>query len=238
MKIIVVGCIGACLLLGLTGAQRSTTNPSEGSRGSASTLPSVPRVAATRPTPELLQRIRARMGKVTTVEADFVQHKNLAMLSHTLVIRGHFALQKPDRLIWITREPVHYAIRIEGEEVRQWDEDTKRVEVIHLGGDPSFKAVSEQIKAWFLGDYDALAKGYDMDVLSENPLELGFTPSGDSMVAKVLKRVNITFSKDEQYIDRIAVDEVDGDTTTLEFINPRVNEPVDDEVWRMPPNER
>jgi outer membrane lipoprotein-sorting protein len=238
MKTIVVRCIGACLLLGLAGAQSSTTNPSEGSPENSTTQPGEPRFATTRISIEMLRRIQAHLGKVRTVEADFVQEKNLAMLSHTLVIRGHFALQKPDRLIWITRQPVRYAIRIEGEEVQQWDEDTNRVEIAHLGGDPTFKAVSEQIQAWFLGNYEALAKSYDVDVLSENPLELGFTPSGDSMVAKMLKHVEITFSKDEQYIGRIAVDEVDGDTTTLQFINPRVNEPVSDEVWRMPPNER
>jgi outer membrane lipoprotein-sorting protein len=238
MKTIAVRCIGVCLLLGLGGAQSSTTNPSEGSPGNSTTQPSEPHLATTPISSELLHRIQSHLGKIKTAEADFVQEKNLAMLSHTLVIHGHFAMQKPDRLIWITHDPVHYAIRIEGEEVRQWDEDTNRVEITHLGNDPTFKAVSEQMQAWFLGNYEMLAKSYSGDVLSDNPLKLRFTPSGDSVVAKVLKHVDVTLSKGEQYIDTIAVDEVDGDTTTLQFINPRVNEPVSNEVWKMPPSER
>jgi outer membrane lipoprotein-sorting protein len=224
----VVPILGACLALALAAplaAQTPATHPSQW----------------THPTTDistvLLDHIQQSLKNVETVEADFIQQKNLTVLDHPLTIRGHFALQKPDQLIWIIREPVRYAIRIKGDEVRQWDEDTNRVDVIHLGGDPTFKAVSDQIQAWFLGDYDALAKSYDVDVLTEKPLLLGFTPKTDSMVAKFFKRVLVTFAKDEQYINTMVIDEVGGDSTTLEFIRTRVNQSIKQDVWRIPPNE-
>jgi outer membrane lipoprotein-sorting protein len=224
----------ACLVLalaGLSAGESSGTGPAADSWPNSTTQPT------TRLSLNELQRIQHGLQKVETVEADFVEEKTLTVLNHTLTIRGHFALQKPDRLIWIVREPVRYAIRIEGEEVRQWDEDTNRVDVIHLGGDPTFKAVSEQIQAWFLGDYEALAKSYVVYVLSEKPLSLQFIPPGDSMVAKVLKQIDITFAENEQYIARMVVNEAGGDLTTLQFVQTRVNQPIKDEVWRMPPNE-
>jgi len=219
----------ACIWLGLAGLSAmadSTTQPAE------------PRPAATRISPELIQSLQNKLKDVNSVEADFVEKKNLAMLNHTLTIRGHFALQKPDKFIWIVSEPVKYAIRIEGDEVRQWDEDTDHVDVIHLGGDPTFKAITEQMQAWFLGNYGALSKEYGVDVLSENPLSLRFAPGADSMVAKVMQQIVLTFAPDERYIAKMVISEAGGDTTTLEFVRTQLNQPVKDDIWRMPPNER
>jgi hypothetical protein len=110
--------------------------------------------------------------------------------------------------------------------------------VIHLGGDPTFKAITEQMQAWFLGNYEALAKNYTVDVLSENPLSLRFAPFGDSMAAKIMRQIQLTFASDERYIDKMVVTEAGGDTTALEFIGTQLNQPIKNEIWRMPPNER
>ncbi len=200
----------------------------------ATTEPAAP---TTQLSAQQLADIQSKLHQVQSVQADFVQEKRLSIMSHTITLSGRFALAKPDRFIWIVDQPVRYAIRIQGEEVQQWDQDTNKVETNHLGGDPTFKAVANQMQAWFLGDYEVLAKSYDVQLLSEKPLSLGFTPAADSMVAAVVKHVAITFAEDERYIDQIVVDEVGGDKTTLKFIGARVNEAVPDDVWRMPPNE-
>jgi outer membrane lipoprotein-sorting protein len=174
---------------------------------------------------------------VATVESDFVQEKTLAVFDHTVTISGHFAMQKPDRLIWIVKKPVRYAVRIEGSDIHQWDEDTKQATVIHLGDDPVFKTVTEQIQAWFLGDYKILMVTFDVDLQSEKPLVLGFTPKADSLAGKVLKHIDMTFGQDERYIDNITVVEVGGDVTKLKFITPKLNEKIKPETWEIPPRE-
>ncbi|HEX4055324.1 MAG TPA: outer membrane lipoprotein carrier protein LolA [Tepidisphaeraceae bacterium] len=223
----------ACVVLGLAGLSTAENSPAD-----STTQPSAASGPTTRISLQQLNHLQSELKDVATVEADFVEQKTLAMLNHTLTIRGHFALQKPDRLIWIVREPVRYAIRIEGDEVQQWDEDTNRVDVIHLGGDPTFKAVSEQIQAWFLGDYKALSKSYEVDVLSENPLSLRFVPQTDSMMGKAMTRIDIVFAQDERYIEKMVMNETGGNVTVLTFVHTQVNQPIKDEIWRMPPNER
>ena len=193
---------------------------------------------ATRASLDVIQGVQIHLKFITSVQADFVEKKNLAMLDHTLTISGHMALEKPDRMIWVVSRPVGYAIRIRGDEVSQWDEDTNRVDVIHLGGDPTFKAVSEQMQAWFLGNYKVLGDSYEVFVVAEHPLSLRFVPKGDTMVAKLLKQVDLTFSADENYIDGMVVRETGGDTTTLNFANARINQPVDKTTWEMPPHDR
>jgi outer membrane lipoprotein carrier protein len=208
-------------------AQSPDTRPAQ-----SSTAP------ATRASIEMLNHVQDKLRTVNTVEADFVEEKQLAMLDHTLTIRGHFAMQKPDRLVWIVLEPVKYAVSIHGDIVRQWDQDTNNVQTINIGGDPTFKAVSEQLSSWFMGDYQALGQSYDVDVLSQKPLTFSFAPKGDSMVAKVLKQIVVTFAPDDRNIETMVVTEAGGSVTTINYINVKLNEPVKAETWEIPPHDR
>ena len=192
---------------------------------------------ATRASMDDIQRVQRQLKDVASIEGDFVEKKNLAMLNHTLTIKGHLAIQKPDKLIWIVNEPVKYAVRIVGDEVRQWDEDTNHVDVIHLGGDPTFKAISQQMQAWFLGNYAALGDDYDVMLLSKEPLALSFVPKSTTAVSKIISSVDMKFNQDLTYIDTMTVREAGGDTTAIQFISPRMNQPIADVVWEMPPNE-
>jgi outer membrane lipoprotein carrier protein len=202
-----------------------------------STAPAT-QTAATRPaSKEFLAQLQDKLRSVNSVEADFVQEKTLAVFDHTITIKGHFALQKPDQLIWIVKEPVKYAVRVKGEEVRQWDQDTKNVQVNHFGDDPAFKAVSEQIQAWFLGNYKFLAETFDVNIESDKPLILSFTPKADSVAAKFIKHIQMTFGQDDLYINKLTLEEVGGDLTTIQFIQPQINKPIKDSTWEIPPHD-
>jgi outer membrane lipoprotein carrier protein len=197
----------------------------------AATQPADPQPASR----ELLAHIQKQLRTVDTMQADFVQKKHLSMLKHTLVITGRLAMKKPNKVIWIVNEPTKYAIRVDGEELIQWDDDTNKVEVIHLGGDPTFKNITEQIQAWFLGDYKVLEKSYDVYLLSEKPLSLRFAPQAGSMVAKLVKNIEITFGNDETQVDKMVINETTGDSTALVYSNTRLNQPIAENTWEIPP---
>jgi outer membrane lipoprotein carrier protein len=207
-------------------------------RAAHADAPATQPAPTTRASEELLTHLQSQLKTVETVQADFVQEKTLSVLNHTLTIKGHFALQKPNQLVWIVREPVKYAVCIDGDEIRQWDEDTNQVQVIHLGGDPTFQAVTQQLQAWFMGDYKVLAESYDVEAQGDNPLRLGFVPKPGTMVAKVLQRVDLTFGQDDLYIDKMVVQEAGGDLTVLQFNNTKLNQPIPKETWEIPPHER
>jgi outer membrane lipoprotein-sorting protein len=216
-------------LLGVARAQSSDA---------PATQPTLAPAATTRASMELLAHIQTQLRTVTSIEADFVQEKQLSVMNHKLTITGHFALLKPDKLIWIVRNPVKYAIRIEGEEIQQWDEDTNKVQIIHLGGDPTFQAVNQQLQAWFMGDYKTLGDNYEADLIGQHPLQLAFLPKGDGMLSKVVKQIDLTFGKDDMYIDRMVIREASGDVTTLQFKGTQLNQPIPKEIWEIPPHER
>jgi len=184
---------------------------------------------------ELITHVQQQLRNVETVQADFTQEKNLTVLKHKLVIRGNFALQKPDKVMWNVREPVKYAIRVFGDEVTQWDEDTKKVQTIHVGNDPTFKAISEQMQSWFMGNYKDLDKSYDVYLINRQPLTFRFAPKAGTVMSKVLSWIEVTFGPEERNIDRMTVREAGGDVTTMVFSNTRLNQPVPKQTWEIPP---
>ena len=184
---------------------------------------------------ELITHVQQQLRNVETVQADFTQEKNLTMMKHKLVIRGNFALQKPDKVMWNVREPVKYAIRVMGDQVTQWDEDTNKVQTINVGNDPTFKAISQQLQSWFMGNYKELENSYDVYLVSQKPLTFRFGPKAGSVMSKVLSWIEVTFGPEERNIDRMQVREASGDVTTMVFSNTRLNQPVPPKTWEIPP---
>jgi outer membrane lipoprotein-sorting protein len=217
------------IVLGLTALQSPANPPTT---APASTQPAADPKPASR---ELLAHLQKQLTTVDTLQADFIQEKHLAMLKHTLTIKGKLAMIKPNKVMFNVSEPSKYVIRVDGEEITQWDEDTNKVQVMHVGNDPTFKNITEQIQAWFLGDYKVLEKSYDVYLLSEKPLSLRFVPQPGGMISKLVKNIEVTFGEDELHLDQLVVNETSGDSTTLKYSNTRLNEPVAKETWEIPP---
>jgi outer membrane lipoprotein-sorting protein len=211
-----------------TPAASSTTQPSEAH-------PPEAREALTVAPLKVLSRVQENLGKIESVQADFDEEKYLAVLNHPVKFRGSFVLKLPDQMIFIVREPALYAVRVDGETVSQWDKDTGNLQVIHLAGDPGYKAASEQIQAWILGNFQALAQSYDVYIVRQEPLSLRFVPKAASVIAKVIKNVEVTFNKDETNIDSMVIRETSGDRMTFRFHHPLVNERIAKGSWDIPP---
>jgi len=189
-------------------------------------------------TSDYLAELQKHLESVKTVRADFEQEKKLAIFNRTMMIRGETALERPQRMMWHVREPVRYSILMEGDTVRQWDEDTNRVQTLHLGDNPAMKAVFSQFRAWFLGDYHAIAEAYDVVIVDRQPPRLRFSPKPGTAMAEMVKQIQLTMSKDRRSIEKIVIEEKGDDTTTIRFLNTRLNEPIKEEVWEIPPHGR
>jgi outer membrane lipoprotein carrier protein len=214
-----------------------TPRAAETDVGAATTQPTETREALPVASLELLAKVQKQLRTIKSLDANFVEEKHLDLLDHNVTIRGNFGLQKPDSMIWIVREPhqpPQYALRLRGE-LSQWDEETKNVQVVHLAGDPAFKSVSEQLQAWFLGNYAALNQSWDVYVVSDKPFSLRFVPKATTFVAKHLKSVEVTFNSEGTNIDGRSVVETGGDRATFSFSDVRLNQPMDKEAWMIPP---
>jgi outer membrane lipoprotein-sorting protein len=229
-------CSTVVLLTALAAVDGASTRPTGSATSSpasapASTQPAIPPAEAE----PILKDLRAKLETVKTIQANFVQEKDLAVFKHKLVIRGHFAVERPKRLAWHVASPVKYSVSVSGDDVRFWDEDTNKPQTITIGPKHSFRAAFEQFQGWFIGDYRSLEDSYDVVLQSKDPLVVHFAPKPTSPMVKIIKGVEVTFRADRLALESFVFHEGGGDTTTIRFTDTQINKPVPESVWEVPP---
>jgi outer membrane lipoprotein-sorting protein len=178
---------------------------------------------------EMLRRLGENVSAFKSLKTNFVQEKDLAIFQNRIIMKGRIYLQKPNRMAWHVDEPVKYSVVITDKLIRQWDEDTNRVQEIALSGNPVFQNVLNQLTVWFSGDYISLLKDYDARILKKAPLVFEFTPKGNNVAGKIIKSITISLREDEKYLRQIKILELSGDSTTITFKD-TVFDPVPDSL--------
>lgn len=182
---------------------------------------------------ELLRMIGKKVSNFKSLKTDFVQEKNLAMFKKKIILRGRIYMQKPNMLAWHVDKPVKYSVVITDKYIRQWDEDTNKVQELSLAKNPIFKNVITQLSVWFSGEYGALMDDNNVSILQQHPLVIEFVPNDKNIAKKMIKSITITFREDEKYLRKIMIDEMSGDTTTIEFSNTQLDMPVESRFFEV-----
>jgi len=181
----------------------------------------------------LLTRIGKKVSDFQSLKTDFTQEKEMAMFKEKLVLKGRIYLQKPGKIAWHVDAPVRYSVLITDTLIRQWDEDTNKVQEISLAKNPIFQNVLSQLTVWFSGEYASLLAVNDVRVKQSEPLVLEFFPLEKNISKKVIKSITITFREDETYLKRIQIQETGGDMTTITFTNTQLNIPLDNACFEV-----
>jgi outer membrane lipoprotein-sorting protein len=177
---------------------------------------------------EMLRRLGENVSAFKSLKTNFVQEKDLAIFQNKIIMKGRIYLQKPNRMAWHVDEPVKYSVVITDKSIRQWDEDTNRVQEIGLSGNPVFQNVLNQLTVWFSGDYFSLLKDYNVRILKKSPLSFEFTPKENNVAGKIIKSITIGLREDERYLQQIKILEISGDSTTIFFKDTIFNAPIND----------
>jgi len=183
----------------------------------------------------VLDRLEKRMSAVRTVQTRFQQERTSVMVDFPLVSRGAIYLEKPSRLAWHLESPLKYRLVLEGDRVREWSEDSGRVQTFPLDRNPVLRAVFDQLGEWFSGSYRSLESRYRVVVVRERPAVLRFEPLQASGAAGIIRQVTVGFQDDERYIRELVIEEGSGDRTRIVFFETRLNEAPDPAAWEVEP---
>ena len=183
----------------------------------------------------LLNSIGKKVSGFNTLKTDFNQEKEMAMFKEKLVIKGRIYLQKPNKVAWHVDKPLRYSILITDKFIRQWDEDTDKVQELSLTKNPMFQNVIKQLTVWFSGEYGSLLETNDVRLVRRSPLTVEFSPRSTNDAGKVIKSITITFREDQTYLQQIRMQERSGDVTTITFTNTFLNAPLDNSDFEVRP---
>ncbi|OGW25119.1 MAG: hypothetical protein A2X59_13315 [Nitrospirae bacterium GWC2_42_7] len=182
---------------------------------------------------ELLHTIGNKVSNFKNLMTDFVQEKDLAMFKKKIMLRGRIYMEKPNRLAWHVDKPVKYSVVITDKSIRQWDEDTNKVQEFSLEKNPIFKNVVNQLSVWFSGEYGTLMDDNNVNVLQQHPLIIEFVPNEKNIAKKMIRSITITFREDEKYLKKISILEMSGDSTTIEFSNTVLDTPMENRFFEV-----
>ncbi|MFC1889998.1 outer membrane lipoprotein carrier protein LolA [Thermodesulfobacteriota bacterium] len=181
----------------------------------------------------VLTRLEKNMMEVNSIETTFQQIKKLAIFKQNIEINGKVYMQKPGKFAWHVFKPIKYSMVMNGSQMRQWDEETGTIQKVSLKKNPAFQAAFGQMRLWLSSSYLSMRSEYEIELRDEKPLVLEFVPLQNNLARNYIQSVTVTFREDERYIQSIAIVEIGGDSTLLNFLDIRLNHAIPDSAWRM-----
>ena len=164
----------------------------------------------------------ARMSASTgSIISDFIQEKNLSVLSDKIISKGKFYFKKENNIRWEYTEPYRYLIIISNNQL--FTKDEKGQKQYDIQSNKMFQEMNKFITGCINGDILKNTKDYKIEYY-ENPHKyyVKLTPYSEK-VKQMLNEVHIYFDKANLSVDGIKMVEAEGDYTKIDFINKKIN---------------
>lgn len=181
-------------------------------------------------TEAVLLRIKQAASKIETLEGEFIQKKKISILKDMPDSYGRFYYQSPDRLRWEIVKPVTMGFIINGDHGRKWNGKEGKSRRFDVSKDPIISVISTQVFAWAKGDFEKLKTGYDVSILSEDPVEVKLLPLSE-MEKKYIDSIVLAFSENDYHINNIEINDKKGGSTKITFYNMVVNAGIEGDIF-------
>jgi outer membrane lipoprotein-sorting protein len=176
----------------------------------------------------LRKKIVEASQKLNTIQCDFVQEKNLSMLSEKAISKGKFYFKRESKVRLEYLEPTKSLLAMDnGKMTMQDSKKTTRTDMHRI------KAF-QQLNTIIVGSINGtLFSNPDFSVrFSENntQVRVELKPLA-KMLKNYLSTIVIVLEKKDFTANRIEMNEVSGDNTILTFSNKQINGPVEDSLF-------
>jgi outer membrane lipoprotein carrier protein len=175
---------------------------------------------------QVIREISERQKKIGTLEADFVQEKEMALLASSEKSTGRFVYSQPNRVLWTYDAPRQVTMLIADGRLTTYYPELNRAETLEV------KRFEDRIFRYMgaRGAIDELGKYFDfkfVNAKNDRFYTLELKPKTKTVERRV-QRIKIWIDRTTYLTTRFEYVEGDGDLTRYEFRNIRINQPVAD----------
>lgn len=174
---------------------------------------------------QVVKKVQEQQKKTNTLQAEFRQEKELALLAKPEVSTGTFVYSKPNSVLWNYDAPKRVTMLIARGTLTTYYPDLNKAESVDVKRfeDRIFKYMGAS------GAIDELARYFDFTFTDNaaNPAYLLDLSPKSKVVARRVQKIKIWIDKQSYLTNRIEYVEGDGDTTRYEFKNIKVNQPIE-----------
>jgi outer membrane lipoprotein-sorting protein len=173
---------------------------------------------------QVIKKVQEQQHRTNTLQADFRQEKELALMAKPEVSTGTFTYSRPSNVLWTYQTPKRVQMVIAGGMLTTYYPELGKAEKIDV------KRFEDRIFKYMgaTGAIEELARYFDFtftDSKSKPVYVLDLTPKNRA-VSKRVQRIKLWIDKTTYLTSKIEYVEGDGDITRYEFTNLKINEPV------------
>jgi outer membrane lipoprotein-sorting protein len=182
---------------------------------------------------DLLQRFDQAQTEVETLEAEFREVRESGLFADPLILSGRLLMRRPDRILWIYREPEPRYFLLEGRTLTAWYPEQGVAERQDL------KRYSRRLRRMVGIDQSAedLVRNNEVHLLARSELpearELLLIPR-NRRLREYLPEVRLWVDQATALPVQVRYREASGDQVTLSLENPQRNIPLTEETWQLP----
>ena len=181
-----------------------------------------------RDTAMLKSKLAAAAKQTLTIQSDFVQEKNLSVMSEKIITKGQFFFKRDNMLRWEYTDPFKYLIVMNKNKILVKDENKEKK--YDMQSNKMFQDINKMVigsvqgKIFDTGDFKY--HFYQNDKLYLVALE----PLSKNLKS-YLKTIHIYFDKMHYGVSKLTMEELSGDYTNIIFSNRKENAEISNEKF-------
>jgi len=168
--------------------------------------------------------------KTQTIKSDFVQEKNLSMLSEKITSKGKFWFKKDNLVRMEYNSPFQYLMIINKNNV--YMKDGNKENKVATSSNKLFQQINkitvDCVQGTALNNTDFKFKIFE----NEKGFLVELTPVAKNL-KEYFKNINIVVDKKDYSVNRIDMIELSGDNTVINFINKELNANIPDALFTI-----
>lgn len=182
--------------------------------------------------PEQAKRMLQTVGKATaavkSIQCDFTQVRQSAMLKEKLTSKGRMYFEGQN-LKWAYTAPNKYALTVKGQEVYV-EQDGKTKKADGQSGQ-LFKGIAQVVKGSVTGAALADNGDFTAEMYTQGGKWVAKLIPKQAKMKKMFASIHLYFNDSHNAVDKVVMKEANGDTTTVTFSNVKLNEKVPASVF-------
>ena len=179
---------------------------------------------------ELMASLTEAAASMQTMQCRFVQSKTMAMLAEPSVSEGMMYFVSPDRLRWEYLTPYPFALLVNGERIVKVTDG--KAEVLEGNSGRMYQGIVNMIMGSASGKKMFDTSAFDVVLYDDGAFwKAEMTPKRRDM-KRMFSQLVFHFDKKTQVIDHVEFIEPKDDRTEIRFEGVRLNEAINDNVFK------
>ncbi|MFY0253890.1 outer membrane lipoprotein carrier protein LolA [Chitinophaga sp. 30R24] len=178
----------------------------------------------------LRQQFAKAAQNTQSIQCDFVQEKNLSMLSDKIVSKGKFWFKKDSKVRMEYQQPSYYLLVINGKDIRI--KDAQKENKVSGKSNKLFEQINkitvDCVRGTVLDNTDFTTKATE----NAQYYRLEMEPV-NKVMKEYFKTIVLLVDKQDYSVAKIIMAELSGDDTTISFLHKQLNSNIPDEVFSV-----